>query len=133
LGEEGERIELEVSSRKKIRYGIVTIEGNSDEPHADEHGVRLPGKLRATGSFTEDWDSIDDLAWTLNCEHRHSELETMIPRGASGEPGVTVYFDVTATSVDEFLLLVDMEEDRLISESKGLWDKIEGMFDVPSR
>lgn len=138
LGVEGERIELVITSQKEIRHGAITIEGEAEEP-PDENGSRapselkkygLPGSLRAYGSFSEEWDEPHTLADTLGGDE--DDVARAVPRCDNGEPGVTVHFDVRASTVEELLRLIDKEEERLISDSRQAWKEIVRTFRAKS-
>jgi hypothetical protein len=113
LGDEGERIELTVISTKESRFGHVTITGEVAD-------------LCAKGSFSESWDSVEDLAETLQAGAE--EVSERAPRTSEGEIGITVHFDVRATSPDELLRVLDAEEERLVSESEREWGAMMAHF-----
>jgi len=129
IGTEGESLTIDVTSRKEIRHGSITITGEAEEPEADASGVRLPGKLYARGYFAECWDEIDSIADTLDVDPERLYDCDAIPRSMECDgPGVVVDVNVEASSVDELLAKIDQCEAELIKRSAEEWEFVEGMF-----
>ena len=97
--------------RKEIRYGSVTV-----------------SKGKASGVFSTEWDSLEELADTLGTECDEAFNE-MIPYSVQTmEPGMDWEFSVKARTFASLMRKIDREESDLIARDKEEWGFIESCF-----
>lgn len=100
-------ITVHTAPRKEIRYGSVTI-----------------SKGNAEGCFSTGWDSVEELADTLDLGYSHALYE-MIPYSTYlGAPGTDWDFQVKARTFRSLMRKIDQQETELMSKDEREWECI---------